>query len=240
MKRRKKLLTRRRRALRCAAAALVLLLLAQSLLHTALLLPIQAVRRSEDRLGVQGTRVIRRQWKPDLHNGTALFYLTANDRAVLLSDTFFGAQGWLPKSASLLDCTGGKPLHAGERIILLDAGEEAENRYYGTHFFFYGRVDDPAIETVEIQLKMPPEAAEEEGVSGGYLSLTASIFQRDGRRYFLLDHRLPLLPPGDLARDDRVVGRDGAGNAVTVVRIEAAAVSSCRRSPRAAESGGST
>lgn len=239
MRRRKRLPTRRRRAVGCAVAALVLLILVQNLLHTGLLLPIQAIRLRERQDGVQGARVLRRQWEPDLYR-TALFYLTANDRLLVLSDTCLSAQGWRPGYTALLDCAEDKPLHAMERIILLDAGEEAENRYYGTHFFFYGRVDDPAIETVEIQLKMPPEAAEEEGVSGGYLSLTASIFQRDGRRYFLLDHRLPLLPPGDLARDDRVVGRDGAGNAVTVVRIEAAAVSSCRRSPRAAESGGST
>ena len=163
MKRRKKLLTRRRRALRCAAAALVLLLLAQSLLHTALLLPIQAVRRSEDRLGVQGTRVIRRQWKPDLHNGTALFYLTANDRAVLLSDTFFDAQGWLPKSASLLDCTGGKPLHAGERIILLDAGEDAENRYYGTHLFSTAGWMTPPLRPWRSSSRRPPMTRRREG-----------------------------------------------------------------------------
>ena len=239
MKRRKKLLTRRRRALRCAAAALVLLLLAQSLLHTALLLPIQAVRRSEDRLGVQGTRVIRRQWKPDLHNGTALFYLTANDRAVLLSDTFFDAQGWLPKSASLLDCTGGKPLHAGERIILLDAGEDAENRYYGTHLFFYGRVDDPAIETLEIQLQAAPDdEAAGGGAGGGSISLTAPIFQKSGRRYFLLDYRMPFLV--NFAREDRMVGRDAAGNTVTELQIELTGNSSSRRAPRGAEADGGT
>ena len=47
MRRKKKLSIRRRRGVRCAAAALALLILAQNFLHTALLLPIQAVRLAE-------------------------------------------------------------------------------------------------------------------------------------------------------------------------------------------------
>ena len=74
MRKKKRLPTRRRRGVRCAVAALVLLILAQNLLHTALLLPIQAVRLREGQDGVQDTRVVRRQWEPELLNGTALFY----------------------------------------------------------------------------------------------------------------------------------------------------------------------
>jgi len=225
---------------RCAAAALVLLILAQNFLHTALLLPIQAVRLAEEQNGVQDTRAVRRQWEPELFNGTALFYLTASDNAVLLTDTYLTARGWQPRYSGFLDCTEDKPLHAGERIVTRDAGEDAENRYYGTHLFFYGRVDDPAIETVEIRLQAPPdyEAAEGETVDLGYLLLTAPIFQKSGRRYFLLDYRMPFLV--NFAREDRIVGRDAAGNTVTELQIELTGNSSSRRAPRGAEADGGT
>lgn len=240
MRRKKRLSTRRRRAAGCIVLALVLLLLAQNLLHTALLLPIQAVHLKEQQNGIPRTRVVRRQWEPELHNGTALFYLTASDRAVVLSDTYLTAQGWRPMYSSILDCTGDRPLHAGERIVILDAGEDAESRYYGTHLFFYGRVDDPAIETVEIRLQVPPdyEAAEGETVDVGYyLLLNAPIFEKEGRRYFLLDHRTSFQ---SAARADRIVGRNAAGNGVTSFQIPVTGRSIARRAPRGAEAGEGT
>lgn len=235
MRRRRRLPTRRRRALGCAALALALLLLVQGLLHTGLLLPIQAVRLGEGQEGVRDTRVILRQWEPELYR-TSLCYLTASDRALVLSHPHLTVRGWQGGGTALLDCVEDQPLHAKEQVILLDAGAEAENRYYGTHHFFYGRVDDPAIETVEIQLKVPPEAAE--GGPSGHLTLTAPIIEREGRRYFLLDHRLSFVSPVGLGREDCVVGRNGAGEAMATVRIEAAAVGSCQRAPRAGETGG--
>ena len=105
MRRKKKLSIRRRRGVRCAAAALALLILAQNFLHTALLLPIQAVRLAEEQNGVRNTRVIWRHWEPELLNGTALFYLTANNNAVLLTDAYLTVQGWRPGYSGLLDCT---------------------------------------------------------------------------------------------------------------------------------------
>ena len=240
MRRKKKLSIRRRRGVRCAAAALALLILAQNFLHTALLLPIQAVRLAEEQNGVRNTRVIWRHWEPELLNGTALFYLTANNNAVLLTDAYLTVQGWRPGYSGLLDCTEDKPLHAGERIVTLDAGENAENRYYGAHLFFYGRVDDPAIETVEIRLQVPPdyETAEGETVDLGYLLLTAPIFQKEGRRYFLLDYRAP--SPDGVKRADRIVGRNAAGNGVTSFQIPVTGVSIAHRAPGGAEADRST
>lgn len=239
MRRKKRLSTRRRRAAGYAAGALVLLLLAQNFLHTAYLLPIQAVRPMEEKQGLQGSQVIRRQWKPEVYGWSSLFYLTAGGRAVSLTGVSLTARGWQPTHTGLLDCTEDKPLHAGEEIVMLDAGEDAENRYYGTHLFFYGRVDDPAIETVEIRLQAPPDykAAEGETVDAGYLLLNAPIFEKDGRRYFLLDHRTSFQ---DVAKADRIVGRNAAGNGVTSFQIPVTGRSIARRAPGAAEAGGST
>lgn len=231
MRRKKRLSTRRRRAVGYATGALVLLLLAQNFLHTAYLLPIQAVRSMEEKQGLQGSQVVRRQWKPEVYGWSSLFYLTAGGRAVSLTGVSLTARGWRPTHTGLLDCAEDKPLHAGE---------DAENRYYGTHLFFYGRVDDPAIETVEIRLQVPPgyEAAEGETVDAGYLLLTAPIFEKDGRRYFLLDHRTSF--QGGATRADRIVGRNAAGNGVTSFEIPVTGVNIARRTPRGAEAGGST
>lgn len=240
MRRKKRLPTRRRRAARCAAAALILLILAQNFLHTAYLLPIQAVRSMEEKQGLQGSQVVRRQWKPEVYGWSSLFYLTAGGRAVSLTGVSLTARGWRPTHTGLLDCAEDKPLHAGEEIVMLDAGEDAENRYYGAHLFFYGRVDDPVIETVEIRLQVGPdyEAAEGETVDVGYyLLLNAPIFEKDGRRYFLLDHRTSFQ---SAARADRIVGRNAAGNGVTSFQIPVTGRSIARRAPRGAEAGGST
>ncbi len=224
MRRKKRLATRRRRALGCAAAALALLLLAQTLLHTALLLPIQIVRRVEDQEGVQGARVVRRQWEPGVYNWTNLFYLTANDNAALLTSVYITprARGWGGGHTLLLDCTAEQPLHAAQEIVTEDTGlGTREYHCRGIHYFFFGRVDDPAIETVEIRLQVDPayKGSAGEDVSLGYLQLTAPILQRDGRRYFLVNH---YLPEGAFLRDggNRVIGKDREGNTVTTFQIE--------------------
>lgn len=207
MKRKKKLPTRRRRALRCAGAALVLLLLVQNLLHTALLLPIQAVRLKEAQTGVRGTRVVHRQWEPGTYNGTGLFYLTANEEAVMLCDTVLTFRGWLPVYGALLDCGEDAPLHAAQRFLYkVDHPHDGgERQLRGTHYFFYGRVDDPDIETVEITLP--------EGSGLGEEPLAAPLFQKNGHRYFLLYRWAPgeEWPPQETGR---AAGKDCEGSTV--------------------------
>lgn len=223
MRRKKRLLNRRRRALRCAAAALVLLILAQTFLYTALLLPIQVVRRVEDQEGVQGARVVRRQWEPEVYNWTNLFYLTANDDAALLTNVYIAARtwGWGGGHALLLDCTAEEPIHAAQKLISEDTGPGKDYHCYGIHYVFFGRVDDPSIETVEIRLQVNPgyEGAAGENVSLGYLRLTAPILQKDDRRYFLAHGYVTeegLLRDGE----NRVIGKDREGNTVTAFQIE--------------------
>lgn len=218
MKRRRKLPTRRRRALRCAGAALVLLLLVQNLLHTALLLPIQAIRLKEAQTGVRDTEVVRRQWEKGTYNGTGLFYLTASEEAVMLCDTALTFRGWLPMHGALLDCGEDAPLHAAQRFLYkADRPEEGrKTRFYGTHCFFYGRVDDADIETVEITLP--------EGAGTGEDPLNAPLFQKNGRRYFLLHCYIP--GEGLPARESgRAAGKDRAGNTVAEVPMELTGIS---------------
>ncbi len=212
--RRKKMPTRRRDALRHVAWALVLLFAANSLLHIGHLLPIQAIRETEEREGVYHTRVLRRMWEPEIYK-TSLFYLTANENALLLGDAHLTFLGWFPDFGVALDCSGDAPLYAAERTV-------NRSNHEGTHFFFYGRVDDPAIETVEISLRYISGYDEEkkENIYQEHICLTAPIWQeRDGYRYFLEKYHLEDWP--EKKRESTfVVGKNAAGETITEFQIQ--------------------
>lgn len=208
MRRKQRRMTRRRRALYCAAAAAALLILVQGLLRTALLLSIQAVRLREEQNGVLGTRVLRRLWEPDIY-GTSLLYLTANDRAVLFTGTSLTLQGWQSAPPALLDCTEDRSLHAAAGRVSRKGEPEAR-------LFFFGRVDDPAVETVELSLRTaaaPGQAGEE------VLRLTVpeeDWIEQGGRRYFLL----PCERPTEPGARTFVTGLDSAGETVAEFQID--------------------
>lgn len=210
MRRRKKLPTRRREALRHAVRALILLLVVQNLLHIGLLLPVQAIHMAEEREGVRGTRVLRRHWEPDIHK-TSLFYLSASENAVILSDAYLTFLGWRPQFGAALDCSSPAPLYAAERSI-------ARGGHTGYHMFFYGRVDDPAIETVEFSLRYISgyDEAKRRNLYQEHIRLTVpeeDWIEKGGRRYFLLSCRLEDWPyrTGEYTF---VTGRNAAGETV--------------------------
>ena len=84
---------RRRLALRSLLLAAVLLLATNYAFGVGLLLPIQAVRQEGEHWGTGCTWTVERKRVPVLGQ-THLFYLTENDRAVLLGNTYFSFLGW--------------------------------------------------------------------------------------------------------------------------------------------------
>ena len=217
MTRRGKLPTRKRGAMRHAARALILLLVVQYLLHVGLLLPIQAIHMAEEREGVRGTRVLRRLWEPDIYKST-LFYLSASEDAVVLSDARLTFLGWLPQFGTALDCTGSAPLHAAERSV-------SQSGKPGRHMFFYGRVDDPAIETVELSLRYISgygRGGEKNRFEVAVLLTVPeeSWIERNGRRYFLLSYKLEDWPY-ESGEQTFAIGRDAAGEMITEFAITA-------------------
>lgn len=209
MRRRKKLPTRRREALRHAVRALILLLVVQNLLHIGLLLPVQAIHMAEEREGVRGTRVLRRHWEPDIYK-TSLFYLSASENAVILSDAYLTFLGWRPQFGAALGCTGGGPLYAAERSV-------SRHEEPGRHMFFYGRADDPAITTVELSLRYISGCDREgKNLYQEHVRLTVqgeNWIEADGRRYFLLPYELEDWPY-ESGQYTFAVGRDAAGETV--------------------------
>ena len=213
--RRKKLPTRRRRALRRLVLAAAVLLLSDHLLGVGLLLPVQAVRQVEERQGAPHGAVLDRLWTPEIHR-THLVYLTASEKAVTIADTYLSVYGWIGGFGWSLDCTTGEPLYAGEMTMYRDERE-------GTVCCYYGRVDDPTIETVTISVR---GELYDETTKTAYWEEAARLtaepedfLERKGYRCFLLSHIITDWPY-DSGRHAWATGYDAAGNVVAEFEIQ--------------------
>ena len=213
--RRKKLPTRRRRALRRLVLAAAVLLLSNHLLGVGLLLPVQAVRQVEERQGAPHGAVLDRLWTPEIHR-THLVYLTASEKTVTIADTYLSVYGWIGGFGWSLDCTTGEPLYAGEMTMYRDERE-------GTVCCYYGRVDDPTIETVTISVRAE---LYDETTKTAYWEEAARLtaepedfLERKGYRCFLLSHIITDWPY-DSGRHAWATGYDAAGNVVAEFEIQ--------------------
>ena len=212
---REKLYSRRRWVARRFLIFLAALLAANWFLQLGLLLPIQGIRQVEERQGAPHGAVLDRLWTPEIHR-THLVYLTAREEAVTIADTYLTIYGWMGGFGWSLDCTAGEPLYAGEMTMSRD--EQA-----GTVCCYYGRVDDPAIETVTVSVRgqiydeTTQTARWEEAAA---LTVGPEDFlEQEGHRHFLLSHTITDWPY-DSGRHAWVTGYDADGNVVTEFRIE--------------------
>lgn len=206
--------TRRKRALKYLAIAAAAVLAVNCTLHVGYLLPIQALRAVEEREGVHG-RIVTRLWEPEVHK-TGLFYLMENEDMVLLGNTYLSLLGWNPGFGWALDCTGGAPLHAAETASCREGGE--------TVWHFYGRVDSPEIETVEISLRSVEGYDEERGENLYEERQTlcagrGEFLEKEGRQFFLLRCRLEDWPEHS-GVNAFALGRNAEGETVAEFPIE--------------------
>lgn len=176
---RKKLPTRRRRALRRVGWALLLLLAVNHFFQVGYLLPGQAVRDEEEREGTGRTWTVESRWIPVLHP-TQRFYLRENENAVLLGNTYFSPFGWQTTMGCALDCSEPEPVYAACHSMSRDGKP--------TLLCYFGRIDDPAIETVVVSIQ---EVTYDQGqeTRRELRRLTAErseFFTRDGRTFFWL------------------------------------------------------
>lgn len=140
----RKLPTRRRRALRRLVWALLLLLAVNHLFGVGYLLPAQAIRSEEEREGTGRTWTVESRWVPALHR-TQRFYLRENENAVLLGNTYLSLFGWETGSGCAVDCSEAAPVHVAVQQISRDGK--------ATLHCYFGRIDDPAIETVVVSVQ---------------------------------------------------------------------------------------
>ena len=211
-KKRTPLPSRKRVALRRIAIAAVVIFCVNFFMHIGLLLPIQSIWQLEEREGARHTSVVTRDWAPEVHR-THLVYLTENDDTTLFGSTYLTIYGWMAGFSVALDCTEEALLYAGRSYMSRDDGEV---------WYFFGRVDDPAIETVAVSLQSEDWDAEAQTFNRREVrSLTAAeLLEKDGRRYFLLRDGGEW--DSDTCSSPRpvVIGYDSAGSEVARVDIE--------------------
>lgn len=212
---REKVYFRKRWVLRRFAVFLIALLAVNHFMQLGFLLPIQGIRQVEERLGAPHGAVLDRLWTPEVHR-THLVYLTASEEAVTIADTYLTVYGWMGGFGWALDCTTGEPLYAGEMTMYRD-------EQTGTVCCYYGRVDDPAIETVTVSVR---GEVYDETTRTAYWEEAASLtagpedfLEWKGYRHFLLSHIITDWPY-DSSRHAWVTGYDAAGNVVVEFEIE--------------------
>ena len=211
---REKLYSRKRWVAQRFLIFLLVLLAVNHLLQIGFFLPIQGIRQVEERQGAPHGAVLDRLWTPEVHR-THLVYLTAAENAVTIADTRLSLYGWMGGFGWSLDCTTGEPLYAGEMTMNRDEREE-------TVCCYYGRVMDPAIETVTVSLR--GENYQEDGTEDWEeaASLTAGpedFLEWKGHRHFLFFYTLTDWPYDSSLRA-WVIGCDSAGNVVTEFEIQ--------------------
>ena len=209
----KRIFTRRQSALRVTGIALAVVVFVVHVMHLGLIFPVQTVWQMEERAGIKHTRVVKRSPAPEIHK-THLAFLSENDDATLFSSCHLTIYGWMANFHVAVDCTGEEPLCAGVSYMSRD-----ENRAW----YFFGRVDDPAIQRVEISL------CETEPNKMGYVHLVGDevhrmagipLEEQSGRRYFLAKYN------GEWDYDVHsqvhpiVIGYDGDGQELIRMEIE--------------------
>lgn len=127
-----------RRTLICLAALSVF-----SALHLYTFTPMQGIRYTEAQAGAGRTRAAARMLPPkELRLRGTLFYLTANENAMLMSYVrFHPLLGWADSLGASLDCSEKRDIHAGRWSVSHD---DASVQYV------FGRVDDPEIQNLSV------------------------------------------------------------------------------------------
>lgn len=210
---REKLCSRKRRVVRRFVVFLVVLLAVNHFLQMGFLLPIQGIRQVEERQGVPHGVVLDRLWTPEVHR-THLVYLTASEEAVTIADTYLSILGWIGGFGWPLDCSTGEPLYAGEMSMYRHEKD-------GTVYCYYGRVDDPSIETVEVSVRGAYYKDEgEQWEEDACLTAGSEDFlDWKGHRHFLLSCQITDWPY-ESGLHAWVIGYDTAGNVVTEFEIQ--------------------
>ena len=173
-----KMPTRRRRAIRRVALAAVLLLLIQHCLNVGNLLPMQAIYQVGQREGIGWSWPVQRMAVPEIYR-THLVYLTENENAVMLADTYLSILGWMANYGLTLDCTTREPLYAGYRTLV--RGETVVTCYFG-------RIDRDDIASIAICIQ-EEIYRQNQVIRREVRRLTVEqedLLTRDGHRFFLL------------------------------------------------------
>lgn len=208
----KRILTRRQSALRAAAVTLAVILFVNHVMHLGQIFPIQTVWQLEERAGISHTRVVDRSRTPEIQR-TNIAFLTANDKATMFSSCYLTIYGWMANFHVALDCTGEEPLYAGASYMHRDDSRA---------WYFFGRVDDPAIQRVEISICSEEYDEMSYAYVGEEIHRMAGIplEEQSGRRYFLVKYNGEWDYDAHSRVHPIVIGYDGNGQELVRMEIE--------------------
>jgi len=177
--------TRKQLALRRLTILLILLVVVSWLFPILNLTPRQAVWRYEERAGLRDTSVVMRQLQKG-HPRMLTAYLTANEDGMMLGLTRLTVFGWEPLVGAALPCEGIEPAYVQQHMI------SYQDRQSRSEYYFFGRVDDPAVESLEISMRRVSVWGKD-GRPAEWEEL-ASLFdaeniwyEKGGKRYFLMN-----------------------------------------------------
>lgn len=221
MKKEKKgrLSSRRKRSLRRVLIAAAAVLLVNRIFLIGLLFPIQALWHIEERTGTGRTAVVCREWVPEIYK-TGLVYLTENENVTMLSAVRLSFYGWTELYGVPVDCGAEGPIHGGWWAM------SREGR--GSLFYVFGRVDDPGIDLLTVQVRYEDWAGGESVLRDAFSwgLEREDLMEKDGRYYFLLKN--DSVDFGEYTSNLRttVTGVDLAGNVIAEVELDGGGSSS--------------
>ena len=177
-----KLLSRRRLAVKRILTAAAAYLLVTHFTVVGVLFPRHAIYVNEEIMGTGHGRVVTRDWAPDFM-WNMLVYLTENENAALLSATYLSPLGWMDGFGVPLDCSKEQPVYGASWTCSRDDKKMT---------YFVGRVDNPDIAAVEVQMLFDDY---DSGADWQFKRFSAYIpredwIVKDGKSYFLTRSRL--------------------------------------------------
>ena len=205
--------TRARRAVKSIVIMLCALLVCR-MLSGGNLTRGMAIHDGEERYGVyEKTHEITSLPAENIYKTLRVTLMAGENAAYCGASHFSALYGWQDDFGMALDCSSGERVHAGWWVMGRDGG--------GRALFFWGRVDDAAIDRAEILQQRTVDVQSGEYVVETVCTTPLVWIEDGGHRYFLAGGAITQELSGDYGSDEFLfVGYDEAENEVLRYEIE--------------------
>ena len=205
--------TRARRAVKSVVIMLCALLVCR-MLSGGNLTRGMALRDGEQRYGVyEKTHELASLPAESIYRTMHVTLMAGENAAYCGASHFYALYGWQDDFGMALDCSSGERVHAGWWVMGRDGG--------GRALFFWGRVDDAAIDRAEILQQRTVDVQSGEYVVETVCTTPLVWIENGGHRYFLAGGAITQELSGDYGSDEFLfVGYDEAENEVLRYEIE--------------------
>ena len=205
--------TRARRAVKSVVIMLCALLVCR-MLSGGNLTRGMAIHDGEERRGVyEKTHELASLPAESIYRTMHVTLMAGENAAYCGASHFYALYGWQDDFGMALDCSSGERVHAGWWVMGRGGG--------GRALFFWGRVDDAAIDRAEILQQRTVDVQSGEYVVETVCTTPLVWLEDGGHRYFLAGGAITQELSGDYGSDEFLfVGYDEAENEVLRYEIE--------------------